>query len=81
MTSQKLTPDQIKARAALIPQFRERLIAALWEAVEECPPELLASDDGTPYAAMIAESLRQSSLDQMVKAAASAACQRLERWL
>lgn len=77
----KLTPAQLTARAALVKDFRNAITAAMWEVIEAADPELLAADDGTPYSSCVTESLRTSSLDQMVSRATNAACKALEGWL
>lgn len=81
MANEPLTPQQIKARAALIDHFRIRIVAAIWEGIEYAPPELLAADDGTRYGEMVQSSLGVSALDQMVNEVARAACKRMSDWL
>lgn len=76
-----LTVEQIKARAALIEEFRLAIEAAVWTAIEGMPPHLLAADDGTLYADLVTASLGMSTLEQMVKETARAACKRLGDWL
>lgn len=81
MKDQPLTPQQIKARAALIDHFRIRIVAAIWEGIEYAPPELLAADDGTRYGELVQSSLGVSALDQMANECAKAACDRMKDWL
>lgn len=74
------TAERIKARAALIDaEFLPRVKAALWEAVEACPSELLVSDHGTRYTD---QSFRgETLLDHMVDSAVKAAAKSLKDWL
>lgn len=77
----KLTPQQIKDRAALIEVFRKAITAAIWEEIEVLDQSLLCDDCGTPYGSIYTETMRVSSLEQMVEDATRAACKTLENWL
>jgi hypothetical protein len=76
-----LTADQIKARSALVDDFRARIVAAFWEAIEHADPALLCSDDGTSYGDMRQASTGYSSLDQMVNECTGKAVAHLRNWL
>ena len=76
-----LTKDQLKARAALLGDFRQRIEAAIWEGIENADPVLLASDDGRPYGEMRQVSTGMDSLAQMVAECTGKAIAHMGNWL
>ncbi len=77
----RLTAEQIKARGELVEVFRLRLAEAVWLSIEECDQSLLCSDDGTPYGALVQESTRLSSLEQMANECVGKAISHMRNWL
>lgn len=75
----RLTTEQMKQRSGLKEDFRKAIAAAMWQVIESAPPELLCSDDGTPYGETFQCGV--SSLEQMVNEAARDACKHMENWL
>jgi hypothetical protein len=75
-----LTPAQIRDRGRLAERFRVAIEAALWEAIESCPQELLCSDGGEPYGGS-PFGPGTSSLSVMVERSADAAHRVLKLWL
>jgi predicted pyridoxine 5'-phosphate oxidase superfamily flavin-nucleotide-binding protein len=76
-----LTADQIKARSALVEDFRAHIAAAMWEMIEHADLVLLSSDDGTPYGETFEGRPGGSSLDRMVNECTERAVAHLRNWL